>query len=105
MPASRLQIIAAQINDYTLIKCFDSVVDSNQLDTKKIAYFVKNDLLMRKGCSNIETEGDWINVYQIVIPSAYRQHVLCLAHDHVMSGHLGTTQTYNRILKHSFGIV
>ncbi|KAI5086472.1 hypothetical protein C0J45_23996, partial [Silurus meridionalis] len=39
---------------------------------------------------------------QIVVPSPYRQHVLFLAHDHPLAGHLGVTKTYNRVLKHFF---
>ena len=42
------------------------------------------------------------SVCQIVIPAAYRQHVLELAHDHPWSGHLGVTKTHDRILKHFF---
>ncbi|KAG1952330.1 gag-pol fusion protein [Pimephales promelas] len=40
----------------------------------------------------------------VISPDQIRQekHVLCLAHDHVLSGHLGITKTYNRILKHFF---
>ncbi len=56
---------------------------------------------MRKWCSNAK-DSDWDVVYQIVIPSPYRQHVLCLAHDHQLAGHLGVTKTYNRILQHFF---
>lgn len=44
----------------------------------------------------------WDLTCQIVLPTAYRQQVLCLAHDHDLSGHLGITKTYNRILRHFF---
>ena len=46
--------------------------------------------------------GDWGSVCQIEIPAAYRQHVLELAFGHPWSGHLGDTNTYDRILKHFF---
>lgn len=44
----------------------------------------------------------WSAVYQIVMSSVYWQQVLCLAHGHHLSGHLGVTKTYNQILRHFF---
>lgn len=41
-------------------------------------------------------------MYQMVVPVKFRQHVLELAHEHLWSGHLGVTKTYNRVLKHLF---
>ncbi len=37
----------------------------------------------------------------MVVPSKYRS-VLFLAHEHLLSGHLGVTKTYHRILQHFF---
>ena len=34
--------------------------------------------------------------HQIVVPSSYRPHILSLAHDTPMSGHLGINKTYQR---------
>ncbi|XP_057704204.1 retrovirus-related Pol polyprotein from transposon 412 isoform X2 [Corythoichthys intestinalis] len=42
------------------------------------------------------------SVCQIVVPKPFRTQVLCLAHDHCMSGHLGVRKTYNRILRFFF---
>lgn len=80
-----------------LIKCFASVFSPDKVSKKEVAYFVENDLLMRKWCSNTESDADLNVVYQIVIPSVYCQHVLCLTHNPVLSGHLGITKLYNRI--------
>lgn len=102
VPMSRERIIVAQKEDESLAKCFASVVSPDQIRQEKVIYFVEDNLLMRKWCPNSENESEWNVVCQIVIPSCYRQHVLCLAHDHVLSGHLGITKTYNRILKHFF---
>lgn len=49
-----------------------------------------------------DPDSDCNAVYQIVIPSEYRQYILYLAHEHVLSGHLGVTKTYHRILRHFF---
>ncbi len=57
---------------------------------------------MRKWCSKVEEDLDWNVVYQVVVPLKYRSHVLCLAHEHLLSGHLGVTKTYHRILQHFF---
>ncbi len=39
-------------------------------------------------------------IFQVVIPSKFRNHVLKLAHEG--SGHLGVQKTYDRILQHFF---
>lgn len=57
---------------------------------------------MRKWCFRVDDDLDWNVVYQVVVPSTFRPQVLCLAHEHVLSGHLGITKTYNRILYHFF---
>lgn len=57
---------------------------------------------MRKWCPSDIADLDWSVVYQIVVHDVYRQKVMCLAHDHHFSGHLGVTKTYNRILRHFF---
>ena len=41
-------------------------------------------------------------VCRIVIPQEYRKHVLTLAHDDKLSGHLGIRKTYDRVLRHFF---
>uniref|UniRef100_A0AAQ4S121 Gypsy retrotransposon integrase-like protein 1 n=2 Tax=Gasterosteus aculeatus aculeatus TaxID=481459 RepID=A0AAQ4S121_GASAC len=63
---------------------------------------MENGLLMRKWCSDVADGAEWTSVYQIVIPSCYRQQVLSLAHDHDLSGHLGIKKTYYRVLRHFF---
>lgn len=42
---------------------------------------------------------DWGAIYQVVVPSNCRQHVLTLAHEHP---HLGVSKTYQHILRHLF---
>ena len=47
-------------------------------------------------------DSDLGRVYQIILPDAYRQQVLALAHDSTWFGHLGITKTYDQLLKHFF---
>lgn len=41
-------------------------------------------------------------VYQIVVPAAYHNRVLCVAHESPWAGHLGMNKTYQVILGHFF---
>ncbi len=102
LPVSREIIIAVQKEDKTLATYFNSVVSLDVAKGNTFAYFLDDDLLMRKWCSHPDKNLDWNVVYQIVVLFSCRQHVLCLAHDHQLAGHLGVTKTYNRILSHFF---
>ncbi len=88
---------------FTLVRFrFNSVVSSDLAKSKQNAYFIDNGMLLRKWCASPKQDSDWDVSYQIVVPVLYRPHVLCLAHDHPLSGHLGVRKTYTRILKHFF---
>ena len=64
---------------------------------------VKKDVLMRKWRpSDVPAGDEWAVKHQIVVPSSYRPHILSLAHDTPMSGHLGINKTYQRILEHFY---
>lgn len=102
LPITREKIIAAQKQDQTLSKCFSNVVSFDAVENKNIAYFLEGGMLMRKWSSVVDADLDWSAVYQIVVPSEYHQNVLSLAHEHLLSGHLGVTKTYHRILRHFF---
>lgn len=102
LPVTREKVVSAQTADLTLQKCFLAAVSIEEAQKKKSAYFVEDGLLMRKWCSDVTDNSEWSVVYQVVIPSCYRQQVLSLAHDHDLSGHLGIKKTYNRILRHFF---
>ena len=42
-------------------------------------------------------------IHQIVIPRSYRPHILNIAHEAPLSGHLGVNKTYiNKILNHFY---
>lgn len=101
LSVSREQICGAQREDKTLNKCFSSVI-LTEVTNASVVYFLDNGLLMRRWRSTVDMESNWNDVFQIVVPVPYIQQVLSLAHDHVLSGHLGITKTYNRILRHFF---
>lgn len=98
LPVGREELSKAQRDDGTLVKCFDAV-SNLQGDT---SYFIEDGLLMRKWQPRVVDDAECSTIYQVVVPTEYRAHVLSLAHDHVMSGHLGVTKTYNRLLRHFF---
>ncbi len=71
---------------------------------KPVAYFCDDGLLMRKRTpATSECEAD--AVYQIVVPTQFRSHVLMLAHDHSFSGHLGIKKHTIAFYVISFGLV
>lgn len=94
------QLVAAQKADPSLQKYFTFLSSKEGTPDSQVGYCLENEVLMRKWCPRNEPE--LRSAYQIVVPTAYRQHVLSLAHDSPWSGHLGITKTYNRILKHFF---
>lgn len=53
---------------------------------ERLDYFLDKDILMRKWCSFVETDLEWSAVYQIVVSSVYRHHVLSVAHESQWSG-------------------
>ncbi len=99
LTVTREKLIDAQSNDPSLAKCFKLVEDG---EFGNVSFFVKDGLLMRRWNKSNSVENEWNIVYQVVVPTAFRQQVLSLAHDHILAGHLGITKTYNRILKHFF---
>lgn len=96
---TREKLIEAQKNDVSLVKCFKLAERSER---SNVSFVVEDGLLMRKWHKSNTTEDEWNVVYQVVVPSMFRRQVLSLAHDHLLSGHLGVTKTYNRILQHFF---
>ncbi len=93
------KLMEAQKNDGSLVKCFEL---AEKPDLNNVSFVVKAGLLMRKWHKNNTTDDEWNVVYQVVVPSIFHQQVLTLAHDHLLSGHLGVTKTYNRVLQHLF---
>ena len=100
---SRQNLIEEQSNDKELLDLFKIALTPVEAEKVSVGYLIKDNILMRKWstteCDNSE-KGE--TVYQIVVPTVYRQEILELAHELPMSGHLGVRKTYNRVLQHFF---
>uniref|UniRef100_A0AAY4AYL3 Gypsy retrotransposon integrase-like protein 1 n=1 Tax=Denticeps clupeoides TaxID=299321 RepID=A0AAY4AYL3_9TELE len=102
LPVSKTLISQEQRKDSTLTQCRSAVVDKANITANSVAFFWDKGILMRKWNPPTADDVGWNSVYQVVVPLKFRSQVLCLGHDNVMSGHLGVTKTYNRILRHFF---
>lgn len=85
--------------DKTLLSLQEQVVSVAQIQDLAQGYFEQDSILVRKwsGC-----DGDVMlpPTFQLVVPEAFRSHVLKVAHD--QSGHFGVRKTYLCALKHFF---
>ena len=102
LPITREQLISTQRGDPSLEPYFELVANTEASKTKSLVFFLDNDLLMRRWSCPAAYGMDWGVVNQVVVPAAYRNQVLALAHENPWSGHLGIRKTYDRILKHFF---
>ncbi|XP_076876436.1 uncharacterized protein LOC143525877 [Brachyhypopomus gauderio] len=100
---SREELVLAQKQDSSLAQYAKNVVNTEELSSRSVGYFYDDGVLMRKWTpKRSDSESDWSTVFQVVVPKPYREHVLSLAHDQVMSGHLGVRKTYQRLLQYFF---
>ena len=81
----------------TLTKCFEAALKPVEDDDKRNHYVVTGDLLYRT--FNRSDGEEWM---QLVVPEVYRKQVLSLGHDTIMSGHLGTKKSSDRILRNFY---
>ncbi len=101
LPIGKPMLIEAQRADQTLSHGVEATVELTDLSEHPVAYYFKDDVLMRKW-SPRHAENDWSTVFQVVVPKPYREQVLCVAHDHELSGHVGIRKTYDHLMKHFF---
>ena len=100
---SREQLISEQSKDTDLVTLFNQAHTETETSSLAVCYFIKSGVLMRKWRPpDVPADNEWKVLYQIVVPSGYRSHILSLAHDIPMSGHLGVTKTCDRILQHFY---
>ena len=100
---SRSDLIREQNSDPDVSCLFARSVDECDVSRDPVCCYTKNDVLMRKWrSSDVPADDEWAVKHQIVVPSSYRPHILSLAHDTPMSGHLGINKTYQRILEHFY---
>ncbi|KAI2655642.1 Transposon Ty3-I Gag-Pol polyprotein [Labeo rohita] len=99
----RDQLGRAQRLDSSLTHCLEAAEGTVEGDNAcGVQYFWDRGVLMRKWLSQKAKEADLSPEYQIVLPFGYRAAVLKLAHDHPLSGHLGSTKTFMRVAKYFY---
>ncbi|XP_073804400.1 uncharacterized protein [Danio rerio] len=99
----REQLGKAQRSDPSLVRCVEAAEGKVESDTDDgVQYFWDRGVLMRKWLSQKAKEVGFSPDYQIVLPSEYRTAVLKLAHDHILSGHLGINKTFTRVAKYFY---
>ena len=100
---SREDLIAEQGKDPTLISISNTALNETEASKVPVCYYICNGVLMRKWRPpNISADEEWNVANQVVVPKPYQSHIIGLAHDIPMAGHLGVTKTYNRILQHFY---
>lgn len=95
------KLVAEQKLDVSLAECVEAVVSVKDRADTKVGYIWENGVLMRKWKSRYDEQG-LHKMFQVVLPASYRAPVLKLAHENIMSGHLGVTKTFLRISKYLF---
>ena len=93
---STSELIDLQKNDPTLNGCFKKV---DNISNSTPRFITKKGLLVRVANSS-DTLRDVLQ--QIVLPKNLRKKVTTLAHDTVLSGHLGTGKTIKRVMAHFY---
>ena len=100
---SRSDLIREQNSDPDVSCLFARSVDESDVSSDPVCFYTKDDVLMRKWRpSDVPADDEWAVKHQIIVPSSYRPHILSLADDNPMSGHLGINKTYQRILEHFY---
>ena len=100
---STSQLIAEQHKDTELASLFARIVDENEVSQNPVWLFTKNGVLMRKWRPPyVSVEDEWAGKHQIVILKSYRQEILSMAHETPLSGHMGITETYQKILNYYY---
>lgn len=77
--------------DPTLSVIRENIKECKTSPDGKVTWFSRNGLMYR------EFRGDKTYI-QLIVPSKFRNTVMRLAHESIMSGHLATSKTINRIL-------
>ena len=92
----REDLIAAQKEDESLKSLLGKSVTIGEVDdcTKEV-YVVKDQLLYRKHRPVLDRGSNVMD--QIVVPSEMRKQLMSVAHENLMSGHLGIRKTYEKL--------
>jgi hypothetical protein len=89
-----------QHDDETLQPYWDYASKGVSKETKNamVSFSVKNGILLRV----FELKDGTEKIKQVMVPVSCRKKVLTLAHDGLMSGHLGIKRTQNRVLSNFY---
>ena len=99
----RESLIDAQKKDESLKELWINAVGEDDINDYSVCMYTKNGVLMRKWKPlSAPAYESWKESRQLVVPKQYRNHVLSLAHDTPMSGHLGIRKTFDKLTKHFF---
>ena len=88
------QVSKAQIEDVSLMTT-RSRCEANET-IGKATFFKKNDLLYRKFSSPNVEQGKIFE--QLIVPEQYRELVMQLAHESILTGHLSVTSSVHKVL-------
>ncbi|KAK0147995.1 Retrovirus-related Pol polyprotein from transposon 412 [Merluccius polli] len=103
MPLGREQLLLEQKNDSSLSSLFADAVSEKDIESVPQGYFFRDGVLMRKWRPlTASVKDEWRVLKQVVVPSPWRNDILCMAHDNHFSGHLGINKTSDRILRQFF---
>lgn len=96
---NRGQVIEDQRADVTLDKARNKALQ--KASEEGDSYFIEKDLLMhRKFLEDVHNGVRYVD--RVVVPEAYRNEILRVAHTIPLAGHMGSTKTLNRIEAHFF---
>ena len=88
------QVSKAQKDDVSLTTT-RSRCEANEI-IGKATFFKKNDLLYRKFSSPNVEQGKIFE--QLIVPEQYRELVMQLAHESILTGHLSVTSSVHKVL-------
>ena len=98
---TRASMIQAQHQDPDIQPLFQKALNVEEADKVASCYMKRDGVLIRKWRSPLCQSNDQeAIVHQILVPRELRPHVLELAHDNPMAGHLGVRKTKARIFEH-----
>ena len=100
---SRKSVIAQQKKDSEIYSLFNKALSEDEIFTVFVGYCFRNGVLMRKWRpADVPADADWSVKHQIVLPKSFRTEVHSLTHENPLSGHLGVTKSYYKLLNHFF---
>lgn len=88
--------VAESKSDPSLTACVAAAIYKDRFFESGVAFHWEDEVLMRRWKKN--------DIFcQVVVSSEYCVQILKLAHDRVLSSHLGIRKTYKRVLRYFFG--